>query len=140
MGYSDFANFKLEDGYALSTTNATVYVSNWVDVHSAPIFDVSCVTTQATGTFAGTFKLQKSNDLQFTGGNRPFPLHDAGTGTANDTADAPTGQGAVTATISAAGVASLNQYNVGYRWFRVVFTSTATATGTLNIFVNWKKP
>lgn len=138
MGYADFGNFKLLDGYVITTTNGVAVNTNWVDVHSAPFFDVSVVFTGGSPT--GTLKLQKSNDLQWTGGNRPQPLQQGGEGYVSDAADAPTGQGTVSVSVSGAGVVSLNQFNVGYRWFRLVFTPSNVATTTMDAFVNWKKP
>lgn len=138
MGYSDFANFKLVDGYQLNAADGYSFTTAWVDVHSAPFFDVSVVFSGGSPT--GTVKLQKSNDLQFTGGNRPIPLQDGGVGAVSDAVDAPAGQGTVTAAVTGAGTFTLNQYMVGYRWFRVVFTSSNNASAKLDVFVNWKKP
>jgi len=133
---SDFGNFKLVDGYALSALDGYSFTSNWVDVHSAPWFDVSCVLTG--GSPAGTFKLQRSNDLQWTGGNRPQPLSTGGVGAVSDVADA-SGNGVVSATVAGAGVAVLSQANVGYRWFRVVYTASSSVNTQLDIFVTWKR-
>ena len=124
----DSLRFLLTPGYS--------FTSNWVDIHSATNFDVSVVFTG--GSPAGTVKLQKSNNLQFTGGNRPQPLQAAGVGAVDDTADAPTGSGTVSASVSGAGVYTLNQSLVGYRWFRVVYTASGNANTQLDVFVNWK--
>jgi hypothetical protein len=137
MGYSDFGNFKLEDGYAIVTAIGLTYYSPFVDIHSAPFFDVSVVFTG--GSPAGTLTLQKSNDLQWTGGNLVSPLSQGGVGSVSDYFNAPTGQGTVSATVSGAGTYSLNQYMVGYRWFRIAFDPSNVATTKLDIFVNWKK-
>lgn len=139
MGYSDFGNFKLVDGYQLNSTDGYSFTSPWVDIHSAAYFDVTIVTTG--GSPAGTFKLQKSNNLQWTGGNRVQPLQTGGVGAVDDTIDVPSDSttGTVSVTIAAAGVCTLSQHLVGYRWFRVVYTATSNANTQLDIFVNWKK-
>jgi hypothetical protein len=137
MGYADFANFKLVDGYQLNSVDGYSLTTNWVDVHSATNFDVSVVFTGGSPT--GTVKLQKSNDLQWTGGNRPQPLSSANVSAVSDAVDAPTGSGTVSVSVSGAGVYTLNQSLVGYRWFRVVYTASGNANTQLDIFVNWKK-
>lgn len=146
MGYSDNAYFKLVDGYQLDSADGYSFTSAWVDCRSFPMFDVSVVFgTASAGTIGGTVKLQKSNDLQFTGGNQVLRLYDGNGQTpgtsapVNDAADCPTGQGAVSVSVSGAGVYSLNQYNVGYHWFRVVYTSSSDASCQLDIFVSMKK-
>lgn len=142
MGYSDFANFKLVDGYQLNNADGYSFTTNWVDVHSFAAFDVSVVFTG--GSPAGTVKLQKSNDLQWTGGNRPQPLSSANSQYVSDAADmlafssngAP---GTVSVAVSGAGVYTLSQSLAGCRWFRVVYTASGNANTQLDIFVNCKK-
>ena len=137
MGYSDFGNFKLVDGYQLNVTDGYSFTTNWVDIHSAPFFDVTVVFTG--GSPAGTLTLQKSNNLQWTGGNRVQPLMTGNVGAVSDAVNAPTGSGTVSVSVSGAGIYSLNQYLVGYRWFRVVYTASGNANTQLDMFVNWKK-
>lgn len=140
MGYSDFGNFKLVDGYQLNVTDGYSFTTNWVDIHSAPYFDVTTVFTG--GSPAGTLKLQKSNNLQSTGGNRPQPQQaQTGANFVDDTIDMPTDTtaGTVSVSVSGAGVYELHQRFAGYRWFRVVYTASGNANTQLDIFVNWKK-
>ena len=109
-----------------------------MDIHSAPFFDVTCVFTG--GSPAGTLTLQKSNDLQWEGGNRPQPRASSPNAPyVSDAVNAPTGFGTVSASVSGAGVYNLNQYYVGYRWFRVVYSASANVVTQLDIFCNWKK-
>lgn len=136
MSYSSFGNFKLVDGYQLNLADGYSFTSNWADVHSAPFFDVSVVFTG--GSPAGNLVLQKSNDLQWTGGNRPQPLGSQ-SGHVSDAVNAPPGQGTASVAVSGAGVYSLNQSLIGYRWFRVVYTASSNSVTTLDAFVNWKK-
>lgn len=136
MGYSDFANFKITDGYALNTLDGYSFTTPWIDVHSAPFFDVSVVFTG--GSPVGNIVLQKSNDIQWTGGNRPQPLGST-SGHVSDAVNAPPGQGTVSVAVSGAGVYSLNQSLIGYRWFRVIYTASSNVNTTLDIFCNWKK-
>jgi hypothetical protein len=136
MGYSDFANFKLLDGYSVTTTASAPINTNYVDVHSANNFNITCVFTG--GAPAGTLKLRMSNDLQWTGGNRPQPLHTGGEGHVDDTIDVPTGNGQASVSVSGAGVYELDQHFFGARWFQVVFTPSNNVTTQMDIFVNWK--
>lgn len=137
MGASDCANFKLVDGYALNNADGYSYTTKWVDIHSAPYFDVTVVFTG--GAPAGTVKLQKSNDLKFTGGNWPQPLQAANVGAVADAIDCPTGNGDVSQTVAGAGVYQLNQHFAGYRWTRVVFTASSNVNTQLDIYMSWKK-
>lgn len=136
MGYSDFANFKLVDGYAFAALDGYSLTSNWVDIHSVPNFNISAVFTGGSPT--GTLKIQQSNSLQSTGGNRPQP---APLGSDPiDTKDCPTGNGAVSVSVSGAGVYLLDQHFAGYRWVRLVYTATGAAVNTtLDVFMTWKK-
>lgn len=139
MGYSDFGNFKLLDGYAVTTTASAPIYTNWVDIHSAPYFDITAVFTGGSPT--GTLKLQKSNNLQNTGGNRPQPNMAGSGNSVDDTIDVPTDSTAGTASVSVAGngVVELHQRLVGYRWFRLAFTPSNNVDTIIDVFVNWKK-
>lgn len=140
MGYSDNAYFKIADGYQLNSTDGYSFTSDWIDTKSFPLLDVSVVFgTASAGTIGGTVKLQKSNDLQWTGGHKPQPLSSANTQYPSDAADCPTGQGAVSVAVSGAGVYSLNQFDIGYHWFRVVYTKSTNASCQLDIFATLKK-
>ena len=138
-----YNDFKLVDGYALSTTNGSVYTTPWVDVRSYEAFSCSVVFTG--GSPAGTVKLQQSNDRQNAGGNIVTTLFTANrnnssgaTAIVDDSKDVAAGNGAVTATVSAAGTSLLDQRLCPFGWFRVVFTSSAIASTQLDIFVTLK--
>lgn len=137
MGYSDFANFKLLDGYSLNITDGYSFTSNWVDIHSVPNFNVSCVFTGNSP--AGTLKLQQSNSLQFQGGNRAQPQPSVTGGDPIDVKDVPTGNGTASVSVSGAGTYLLDQHFAGFRWFRVVYTHSSNVATTVDLFVNWKK-
>lgn len=139
MGYSDFGNFKLLDGYSFTATDGYAIHTNWVDIHSAPYFDVTIVFTG--GSPAGTVKLQKSDNLQNTGGNRPQPNMAGNGNSVDDTIDVPTDAtaGTVSVAISGAGTYELHQRFAGYRWFRLAYTPSASGATQLDVFVNWKK-
>lgn len=139
MGYADFGNFKVApfDGYSMTTVSTVPVYSNWIDLHSSPYFDMTAVFTG--GSPAGTLQLQKSNNLQWTGGNRPQPLQQGGVGAVDDTINVPTGNGNASATVTGAGVYELDQHFAGYRWVRLVFTPSSAVTTQLDVFFSWKK-
>lgn len=139
MGYSDFGNFKVLpfDGYAVSTTDGYAISSNWIDLHSSPVFDITVVFTGSNPT--GGLTLNKSNNLQWTGGNRPQPLFQGGTGAANDTIAVGSTNGTNTATVNGPGVYSLDQHFVGYRWVQLVYTPTNDVVTKIDAFFSWKK-
>ncbi len=139
----NFATLKLVDGASLNVDDGYGYTSDWVDVHSSSGISVSVVFTG--GAPAGTVKLQQSNDRQWTG-SAVVPLISVGadnssgtTKVVSDIADVPTGTGAVSASVAAAGVVYvMNQFLAPYRWLRVVYTPSMNSNTQLDVFVNIK--
>lgn len=137
----NFHTFKLLDGYALSGTDGTHFVTNWVDIHSTPYFSISLVITG--GTVAGTATLQQSNDRETTQA-AVFPASAnpaTSTGTPLDVAAVPSGTGQQTIVLTTSGVAvPANQFNAGYRWVRLSYTaSTPNTTGVADCFMHLKR-
>jgi len=137
----NFFTFKLLDGYQLSTTDGTNFVTNWVDIHSTPYFSISLVITG--GTVAGTATLQQSNDRETTqAGVFPTSANPASpTGTPLDVAAVPAGTGQQTIVLTTSGVAVVaNQFNAGYRWVRLKYVATTpNTTGVVDCFMHCKR-
>lgn len=131
-----FSNGKIADGYTLDGYS---YESDWVDVASFSKFSVTAVLVGGSPT--GTFSLQESNDLQWTGTtNKPKPLHVGNSQFANDAVLVPSGGGQSTVSVSGAGAYCMNQYWAPYRWFKVIYTAIgAPSTTTLDIFFTAKE-
>jgi hypothetical protein len=139
MNMSDFSG-KALDGYALSSTDGYNFVTPWIDIHGANHFSVTAVITSG-GTISGTFTLQQSNDRQSGNASGVFPASATSpTTNAADTVNTPTGTGAVTLAMSSSATpVTLNQSNVGYRWFRLKYlTATINQSGTVDVFYHWK--
>lgn len=121
-----FANGTLLDGYALT---GTTFATDWVDIASFSKFSVSATFTGNSPT--GTLSLEQSNDLQWTGSYKgPTPRHVGNTQYPNDATAVPAGTGQATVSVSGAGAYAMNQYQVGYRWFRVVYVAIGGAVTT----------
>lgn len=124
---------KLADGAPLDVTDGYSYTTSFVDISSFSNYSVTVVFTG--GSPVGTLTLQQSNDLQWTGQQGgPKPLHVGLTSAPDDTVNVPAGTGQVSASVSGAGAYAMNQFLVGYRWFRVVYTAITPANTTLDIF------
>lgn len=138
-----YNDFKLVDGYALGTTNGSVYTTPWTDVRSYEAFSNTVVFTG--GSPAGTLSLQQSNDRQNGGGNIVTTLYSANRNNSSgavaivdDSVQAPTGNGAVSVAVSGAGKYVLDQRLCPFGWFRIVFTSSAVASTQIDIFTTLK--
>lgn len=134
---------KLVDGLALTSGTSNSYTTSWVDVRNFPYFSMSVVFTG--GSPAGTAKLQSSNDRQFSGGLSVEPLVAAGAENSNgavkiisDAIDVPTGNGANTATVTAAGVYLLDQRLAPFGWVRMVYTASSNVNSQLDVFLTVK--
>lgn len=139
-------NNKLADGVSLNATDGYGFTSDWVDVLDASIINVSATFTGGSPT--GNLFMEQSNDLQWTGKGKSRPrLAVSGTdnsaGATKIVSDvAPVSPGHGTANIAVSGTSTkylLDQYQVGYRWFRVVYTPSGNANTQLDIFFNTKK-
>jgi hypothetical protein len=115
-------------GWSTSSTGSTFTSSGDIsnsDLYSQPFkllnftgYSIQLTTTGATVT--GTFKLQASNDKE--------------DGTSNTSTYVPTNWTDIadsSSTVSAAGTVLWNNGNAFYRWVRIVWTESGTATGTV---------
>lgn len=134
---------KLVDGAALNSTNGFSLTTGWVDVREIEAFSCSVVFTGGTPT--GNLVMQQSNDRQFTGGNQVKPLSAAGAENSvgavkilSDAAPVPSGNGAVSVSVAAAGTFLLDQRLCPFGWFRIVYTATSNVVTQLDIFTTIK--
>lgn len=138
-----YNSLKLVDGYAMTSAVDNSYTTDWVDIRSCPFFSMSVVFTGGSPT--GTAKLQQSNDRQFTGGLSVLPLVAAGAENSNgptkitsDVKDVATGNGAVSVSVSGAGVYLLDQRLAPFGWVRMVYTASSNVNTQLDVFMTIK--
>ncbi len=135
----DFSG-KALDGYALSGTDGYHLVTPWIDLHGAVYFSMTAIIT-SSGTVAGTFTLQQSNDEQSANASGVFPSSaGSATGDPTDMVNVPTGTGGVTLTMTTTATpVTLNQQSIGYRWARLKYLATTqNQSGSVKVFYHWK--
>lgn len=112
------------------------YTTDWVDVGHYAFFSISAVFTG--GTPGGELSLQQSNAAQWTGGSPVTTLFAKLGSAVSDAADVPAGSGQNSVTVAAAGAYVLNQWLVGYKWVRLVYTPTSNVATQFDVFMNVK--
>lgn len=136
-----YNSFRPLDGYTLTTGNNT-FITPWVDAHSSPF--ISFIIHFSSNSVVGTITLEASDDKEykFTDG-RSYPasaqfVGTYGVGSLGDPIDLIAVPGVSIAVSGNTVNYSVNNSVGAYRWFRIKYTASSSAAGTVTVTCAWK--